>query len=126
MTIEAGTQTIHVVRTEIEKSGINRRTGNPWTLYRVYATDGEHGGSFTEELRSFDALPTGEVEVIFISYEKGGWTLKLPQRSKAKAKPGEDAELTTLRERVARLERQMRALLGNADIEIPANNETGV
>jgi hypothetical protein len=115
----AENQTINVERLEVLKTGA--KNGRAWTLTRVHAKDA-HGRPFDHELRTFDALPIGLVPVEVEPYEIDGtvqhYTVKLPKG--ARPKPGKDADTAALAERVERLERQMKALLSNADIELPA------
>lgn len=115
MTTTMPEQTIKVQRTEVVKTGT--RGNKPWTLYRVVAND-EHDRPINEELRSFDAL-SGTVRVTYEPYLEQGvhkhWTLK---KVKAPQSNG-SGDVADLCERVDRLERQMKALIGNADIELP-------
>lgn len=114
----AETVKIDVERTSVEKTG--RRGDRPWTLFTVHCTQ-QDGTAFDRPVRTFDQLPTGLVEVEIEAYSKDGahaWTVKLPKQRKA-GTSNADAELVA---RVERLERQMKALLGDADIEI----KTGV
>jgi hypothetical protein len=83
-------------------------TGNPWTLYKVEATDAD-GKPIAESLTTFSKLPTGqavEVEIERRDDPKYGpsFTLKLPRRSDNGA-----GRIDALEQRVAALEQMMEA-----------------
>jgi hypothetical protein len=63
-------RTIRVIRTEVEASS-NPSARSQWTRYRVFASELD-GTPITEVLKTFDALPVGEVEVTQKAYVKDG------------------------------------------------------
>lgn len=114
--------TIVVERTEVIRTG--KRGQRTWVLYKVFGRYAD-GRPFDIEHRTFDALPTGTVEVELEEYRNGSdtlvaYTCKLPERGQSTAHPakrnGGDGDLEA---RVAKLERQMKALLSDSSITIP-------
>lgn len=120
MAIETPTDSavITVERTEVLKSGA--RDGRPWTLYQVHGT--YSNGAALEKVKSFDALPTGSVKVLVGPDKDEGWMLcRLHERPRRASKPsgGDSQVIAELQSRVAKLERQMAAILTNAEIDLP-------
>jgi hypothetical protein len=115
--LEAGPATIIVDRLEV------LRTTDTYTLYEVYALSMDRAPIGTR-LRTFDDLPTGTpITVTLENYapKNGGdpsLTVKYAGARKKRRKAGAQTDTANLEERIARLERQMRAIIGNADIDL--------
>lgn len=115
--LEAGTATLIVDRLAV------LRTMPSYTLYEVFAhnVDGSPIGS---RLRTFDDLPTDTpIQVTLENYvPKGGGdpslTVKYAQATRSRRPKGTSASNADLEARVDKLERQVRAIIGNADLEI--------
>lgn len=113
--------TVNVHRTEVLRSG--QRDGQPWTLYQVFGTDEK--GQPLERCKSFDALPVGDVQATLTPDTRDpSWLLlKAPSARKPRTERphGGDAAATIARleSRVERLERQMRAIIDNAEVQLP-------
>ena len=84
---------IDVERLEVLKTGRQPKTGRPWTLYRVWAS--ENGIPIPEELRSFCRLE-GSVEITAQAFVKDGavthYTLEPSERAKAQYRERRAAE----------------------------------
>lgn len=118
-TIETPTRTILVTRLEVEKTG--EKNGKPWTLYKVYATELD-GTPIQDELRTFDSLEAGEVTVKADAFVKDGqiqhYTLKAQGGRKRTRRAGGGSDTEALEARIEKLEKQMRAIVGNRDLEL--------
>jgi hypothetical protein len=120
--LEAGVVTMIVDRLSVLKST------DTYVLYEVEAHNVD-GVPFGTRLRTFDDLPTDTpITVTLENYtpKKGGdpsLTVKYPQGSrkrKAQTKPAaDDTRIAQLESRVEKLERTLRAIIGNPDMEIP-------
>jgi uncharacterized protein (DUF2461 family) len=110
---------ITVVRTEVERTGTARR--GPWTLYRVFATE-PNGTPINDVLKTFDALPVGDVRVTQEAFVKDDkiqhYTISLADKKQRtpRTQPhgGDVTEIVELRERVDKLERIVRAIMSAA------------
>lgn len=115
-TIDTPTRTINVLRLEVLKTG--RRNDKPWTLYKVHAEELD-GTPIKDDLRTFDSLEAGEVTVKAEAFVKDGqienYTLK-PISKRTRRTGGEGT--AELEARVAKLEKQMKAIIGNRDLEL--------
>jgi hypothetical protein len=92
-------------------------SGKPWTLYEV-AVVGEDGEPIDEQFKSFDFLPIGELVAYEVEREDHptygtSYLLKLPKGARRPPKPNLQAEIEELRQRIARLESQVRSLAGD-------------
>jgi hypothetical protein len=92
--------------------------GKPWTLYEV-AVVGEDGEPITEDFKSFENLPIGEL----VAYEverkddaKYGtsYLLRLPKGAPRPSKPDLQSEIEQLRQRITRLESRLAALTSDS------------
>jgi hypothetical protein len=111
-------RTIRIIRTEPEASG--KRGDRSWTRYRVYAEELD-GTPITEVLKTFDALPVGEVKVTQEAYVgKDGkvqsYTVKSTTPRRANGEERKSA--TPLERRVAQLESEVADLRAKFDAAI--------
>jgi hypothetical protein len=96
------------------RSGV-AKTGRPWTLYVLSATD-DAGLPVMEGIKSFDAIPLGMQELEVEQNEYKGeteWTVKLKNGQQAMRTPDQGnlaAKLQDLENRIDRLERVTGAL----------------
>jgi hypothetical protein len=94
-------------------------SGKPWTLYEV-AVVGEDGEPITENFKSFENLPIGELVAYEVEREDHptygtSYLLKLPKGARRPPKPNLQADVEELRQRIARLESQVGALTGGGE-----------
>ncbi len=118
---------INVERLDVLRTGM--KNGKPWTLYQVHGAlmDGEVAVERLTALKTFDALPVGEVAVELCpdSREEGWHLAKLPRSHRPSnattfsGGSGSGESYAKLESRLARLERQMAAIIGNAEIDLP-------
>lgn len=92
-------------------------SGKPWTLYEV-AVVGEDGEPIAEDFKSFENLPIGELVAYEVEREDHptygtSFLLKLPKGARRPPKANLQAELAELRQRIDRLESQVRSLAGD-------------
>ena len=120
-TMTTDTRKINVTRTAVLRSG--ETAGKAWVLYEVFATEVD-GTPIDAPLRSFDPLG-GQVEVSFEERTRPArettYTLK-PTSKRRRPGTNGSSENESLEARVARLERQMRALITGIDIELPGGD----
>lgn len=113
-----------VTSCNVKFEGVGKTSGKAYTLYEV-ACRGEDGTPIEEEFKSFDMLPMGELieyEIEREDHPKYGvsYLLKLPPGVKRPPKPNLQGDIVELRQRVARLESQVGALVGmSAPVSTP-------
>lgn len=117
--------TINVERTEVLKTGTNKRTGRPWTLFRIIGTYPD--GTPLEKVNTFDMLGVGPAEVeIEERVSDGTWTAKLKRDGRnGSSRPQSTRNTTDLEARVAALEdevsklnKRLNYILSNPDIDL--------
>jgi hypothetical protein len=106
-------RTIVVQGTEVLRTGSGQK--GPWTLYKVHATE-QTGVPIREELRTFDALPLGEIEVTaearIVEDRIESYTLKPTKRIRPGASGGnQEARIAQLESQVADLTRKYGAVV---------------
>lgn len=117
--------TVTVERTEVLKTGA--KNNRPWTLYQVHGHFGtpEEKGARLVAHKTFDAMPVGTTKVSMVPDREQHWMmLKLverPQRAQPNGggKSQLESDVRTLTARVLKLERQMAAIIANAEIPLP-------
>lgn len=118
-TAETHTRTITVERIEPIRSG-TAKSGRPWTLYTVHGKYPD--SSPLVNVKTFDALAVGDVPVTLERERKGdGWIARsrVIDKPKRARKRDDDDAITRLESRVERLEKQMRAIIENAEVSLP-------
>lgn len=109
---------IRVIRTEVEASGT--RNSRTWTRYRVFAEELD-GTPITEVLKTFDALPVGEVEVTQEAYIGKDGTIQsytIKPTTARRANGQERKSASPLERRVEQLESEVADLRAKFDAAI--------
>lgn len=122
-TIATPRRTIKVERLEIIKSG-NGKKGQ-WILFKVHATELD-GTPINDELRTFDGnlgvgtdgIVTVDADAFTQDGEIKNYTLKAVKPSGGVDPQDKDGRIGELESRVTKLERQLKAIIGNRDLEI--------
>lgn len=92
-----------VTSCEVLKTGVSTNSGNPWTMYEVFAVD-EAGTPVEAKLRAFDALPINELVEYGVTMRQDqrhgtSYTLELPKnrRPKKDTSKGYKAQIDALK-----------------------------
>lgn len=113
------TTDILVTRTEVLRSGT--KNGRAWVLYDVHCTRAD-GTPFYHPVHSFDKLEAGLHTVEMEPERRGdGFIARLPRpaRKSEAANGGTGCDCAQLKSRVERLEKQMLAIINNAEVPLP-------
>lgn len=101
---------------EVLTTGTSKTSGNPWTMYEVFAVD-EAGTPVEAKLRSFDELPLNELIEYGVTMRQDqrhgtSYTLELPKnrRPKKDTSKGYKAQIDALKLQVGSLERTVENL----------------
>ncbi len=101
---------VNVTRTEVVRSYI---------LYQVHGLQPD--GTPCPTIQTFESLSPGEQELDLELDPKNPAVLiaRLPGRSRAARVPASNGGGSDIEARLARLEKQMRAMIGNAEVPLP-------
>lgn len=110
---------INVTRSEVMRSGTSN--GRQWTLYLIEGTMPD--GSALVRCKSFDGLALGPNAVDIELDRDPDWRIikRVREGRKRTERPsgGDPDRIRELESRVAKLERQMRAIINNAEVPLP-------
>ncbi len=109
--------TINITRTDVVRSGTAKRTGRPYTLYQVHGTYAD--GAEVTDVRTFDTLGVGPQALVLAPEERGNGYIARKPRTATVAHGGDGPDIARLESRIRRLERQMQAIIDNAEIPLP-------
>ena len=121
------TTTINVERTEVLRTGTNKNTNRPWTLFQVFGTHAD--GTPLQNVKTFDMLGVGPTDVHLLDDQRDAdWKVaRLPRDSRnTTVRPQSsgstsnlEARVTALEDEVRKLNKQLAYIITNPDIELP-------